>query len=101
MEYIFITDLHFNSSSNVRTGEFLSDLTSKLSYVVEKSNEWDATILIGGDIFDKPSVPDFVKSELIKTLKLAKHTPWAIYGNHDSLFNNVEKNFKTSLESLS
>lgn len=99
-DYVFITDTHFTASSNVRVGDYFQDLKDKLSYVVEKANEWNATIIHSGDFFDKPSVADFVKSEVSEILQKAIHKPFVIYGNHDTLFNNPEKNYKTSLNVL-
>lgn len=95
-DYVFITDLHIMTQSNVRTGDVLSDLKMKLEFVVAYANANNATILIGGDIFDKSTVPDFVKSELAPVFLSAKHTPYAIMGNHDQLFCSDEKDFKTS-----
>jgi predicted phosphodiesterase len=96
-EYVLITDPHFTASSNVRAGDYLADLLKKLEYVIEKANAWDATIIIAGDVFDKPTVADFVKSALIEVLKKAKYVPYAIFGNHDTLFNSREKDYKTSM----
>lgn len=95
--YVFITDTHFTAQSNVRTGDVVADLKAKLEFVVDYSNSHDATLLIGGDVFDKPTVPDFVKSELAPVLLSAKHVPYVIYGNHDILYNTDDKNYKTSL----
>jgi len=99
-EYAFITDPHFNSHSNVRTGDYTQDLLDKLEDVVEKCNQWDATLLIGGDIFDKPSVPDFVKTWVTRTLNKLNKRPFGIPGNHDILFDSLEKSDKTSLQVL-
>lgn len=96
--FVFITDTHFRNSSNVRTGDLIQDLASKLEFVVAYANDVDATILIGGDLFDKPSVPDVVKNTLAPILMKAKYTPIAIFGNHDLLYNNEEFLNRTSYE---
>lgn len=94
--FVFVTDLHITSNSRVRSGDVVKDLKDKLQYVVDYCNANDAILLIGGDLFDKPSVPDYVKSELAPVLRSAKHIPIAVSGNHDRLYDNPEFNFKTS-----
>ena len=95
-DFVFICDLHITSHSRVRNGDVVQDLKDKLQFVVDYCNKVDAVLLIGGDLFDKPSVPDYVKSELAPVLRTAKHIPIAVSGNHDRLYDNPEYNFKTS-----
>jgi len=97
-EFVFITDLHIRNSSNVRTGDFVQDIYDKLSFVVDYANEHNATILIGGDVFDKPSVPDIVKNKLAPLLRKCIYKPISIFGNHDLLYNSEEYIEKTSYE---
>lgn len=99
-DYVLITDLHLTAQSNVRTGDYVEDLIFKFEDVVEKVNSWDATLLLAGDIFDKPTVADFVKAAFTRALKKLKNQAYAIYGNHDTLFDNTDKNYKTSLNLL-
>lgn len=98
MDFVFITDLHFRNSSNVRVGDLLLDLKSKLQFVVDYSNNNNATILIGGDVFDKPSVPDIVKNTLGPVFLQASSIPMSILGNHDQLYGNNEFQDKTSYQ---
>lgn len=100
MDYVFITDLHFKSSSKVRSGNVLEDMVRKLKFVVDYCNSYDAALLLGGDIFDKSTVPDFVKSEIAPVLTKVKNGVYAIPGNHDRLYDNPEYNFKTSYNVL-
>jgi len=95
-DFIFITDLHITDKSNVRTGDILTDITNKLDYVVEYANKLKASILIGGDVFDHPSVPDYVKAKVANVFKKAKKPIYTIAGNHDILYNNEEFNHRTS-----
>lgn len=95
-DFIFITDLHLQVSNNVRTGNYLEDACTKLRWVVDYANSNDARIIIGGDVFHKPSVPDLVKNAVIPVLKSAIYPPLSINGNHDVLFNSSDYNYKTS-----
>lgn len=99
-QFIFITDLHITTQSNVRTGDYLSDIIKKLEFTVDYANKHDATILIGGDLFDKPSVPDFVKSAVGQVFQKAHWPIYCIWGNHDQLYSTHDKDDKTSYQLL-
>lgn len=94
--FFAITDPHFALSSNTRTGDLLEDLMIKFDWSINYANEHDLILLASGDIFDKPSVPDIVKSRLIKSLRLAKYRPIFIKGNHDRLYASDDYMEKTS-----
>ena len=70
-KFIFITDLHITSTCSIRTGDVLEDICNKLDYVVKFANKHKMPIVIGGDIFDKPTVPDFVKGSAAKVFRKA------------------------------
>lgn len=95
-KFVFITDLHITDKSNVRTGDILTDICDKLEYVVGYANKTGSAILIGGDIFDHPSVPDYVKVRVASIFRKSKKTIYTIAGNHDILYNNEEFNHRTS-----
>lgn len=95
-DFVFITDLHITTISRVRSGDYLKDLCKKLQYVVDYCNNNNAMLLMGGDIFDKATVPDYVKSEFAAVLSNCKIKPRAICGNHDRLWDNPEYNYRTS-----
>lgn len=46
--FIFITDLHLQSSSVSRTGAPLQDCIDKIRWVVSKANADNSILLIGG-----------------------------------------------------
>lgn len=98
--FVFITDTHFAASSNVRTDNYFQSLIDKLQFVIEYANSKEATILFSGDFFDKPSVPLFVISTIIRRLSECHHVPYVINGNHDKLFNNPDYSYKTALHLL-
>lgn len=97
MEFVLAIDFHIKHKSNVRTDDdYCGNLLKKLDWIVEKANAWNATLLLAGDFFDTPTVPDLVKTPVIEILLKAKKTPITIYGNHCTLFNSLENNKKTS-----
>lgn len=96
-KYCFITDLHITTSAPFRVGDPLSDVLSKLEYVIEYANARDALILMGGDIFDKPTIPYEAYTRVCSVLSRAKYTPLAIKGNHDQLFRCDDNDKKTTL----
>ena len=95
-KFVFITDIHLNATCGVRNGNPLDDTIDKLNYVVDYANKNKASILIGGDIFDHPCVPDFVKSKAASVFRKAKNKIYTIAGNHDILYNNTGFNYRTS-----
>lgn len=100
MKFVFITDLHVSGVSNVRLGDYLQDVCDKLDYVVNYCNANDATLLIGGDVFDKAIVADSVKSAVASCLAKAYNKPISIMGNHDRIFESDEQTYKTSYNVL-
>ena len=96
-DFVVITDTHFSASSNVRSGDLLEDLSKKLQFVVDYCNKCDAQLLHAGDLFDKATVPDLVKTKLAPILMKLKYPMLCIQGNHDLLYNNTEFTYKTSL----
>ena len=97
---VFITDTHITNSSRVRSGDVNEDICRKLKFVVDYCNKNDCVLLHGGDVFDKPTVPDIAKNEVIKILKGLKTKCYAIAGNHSELWGNPEYNYKTSYQTL-
>lgn len=95
-KFVFITDLHITTVCNVRTGDVLADICGKLEDVVAYANKEKASIVIGGDIFDKPTVPDFVKGAAARVFRKANKPIYTINGNHDTLYNNSEFDYRTS-----
>ncbi len=95
-DFVVITDTHFTTSSRVRSGELLDDLYNKLQFVVDYCNSNDAQLLHAGDLFDKATVPDLVKTKLAPNFMKLKYPMICINGNHDLLYSNVEYNYKTS-----
>lgn len=100
MDFVFITDLHIGGSNSVRTGDVFEDICNKLSYVIDYCKFYDAKLLLGGDVFDRPTVPDYMKSKVISILEPLKGSIYTVVGNHDLLYNNTDYSYKTSLNLL-
>jgi DNA repair exonuclease SbcCD nuclease subunit len=100
MRYLFFTDTHFTDKISIRVGDVLTDLIEKFNHCIQFANENDATIIHGGDFFDKAIVPPLVITSLIRELKQCKYVPIVIPGNHDKLYENETYFQKTSLRLL-
>lgn len=100
MDLVFITDLHIGGSNSVRTGDVFEDICNKLTYVISYCKTHNAKLLLGGDIFDRPTVPDYMKSKIISIFEPLKGSIYGISGNHDLLYNNTEYSYKTSFNLL-
>ena len=94
--FVFITDLHLGAGAGVRTGDVYLDLCGKVKEVVSYANEHDATILIAGDVFHRPTIADFYKTPFLKLFAEAKYKPVTIRGNHDELYRSRDNDCKTS-----
>lgn len=97
LDFVFITDLHIGVN-NVRSGSVVEDILRKLDFVKDYTNKYGAQLLIGGDVFDKPTVPDVIKIPFIKKFLEFNKKPFVIYGNHDTLFASAKNNYKTTLQ---
>lgn len=98
--FVLITDTHFCLKSNIRTGDYLDDLTKKLDWVVNYCNANDAALLHAGDWFDTPSVPDVVKASVIRCIVKCQRGVYCINGNHDELYGSPDHLVKTSFNIL-
>lgn len=100
MRFVFITDIHAQLSSNVRTGNILSDILAKLSWCVEYANSLDAVLLIGGDVNNSAVVPYEITQALAVVFRRAKYTPICIKGNHDQMYRSDAHDIKSALNCL-
>lgn len=100
MRFVFVTDLHFKASCGSRTGDLLTDLCTKLQWVIDYCNANGAVLLLGGDVFDRASVSDEVKVRVFSILRRCVGGVVGICGNHDRLYDNPDFNYKTSWQVL-
>lgn len=94
---VFISDTHITTSAPFRVGDPLQDIIAKLEFVIDYANSHNAVIVIGGDVFDKSTIPYEAYTAVCETFRKAKYIPWAIKGNHDQLFRCDDNDRKTTL----
>lgn len=97
-KFVFVTDLHLTTSVPFRVGDSLQDCLDKIAYVINYANRLGARILIGGDIFDKSTIPYEAYTKVCKTFRKAAEPPLVIRGNHDQLFRCDDNDYKTTLQ---
>lgn len=100
MEFCYITDTHLKASMNVRSGDALEDLSTKLQFVIDYCNKHNCILLHGGDVFDTPSVPDLVKNKVIPIFRSLKTKLYTLAGNHSLLYNSEDYNYKTTYQTF-
>jgi len=90
MKFIFTADWHIRPDRPIcRLDEdWMATQESQIDFVVATAVENDAAIVIGGDIFHKAQVPDYLKNMLIN--KFRDGNIYAIAGNHDLNFHSWE-----------
>lgn len=99
-DFVFITDLHIQQKSSVRTGSLLEDICNKLKFVTDYCNEHHAPLLIGGDIFNNPVISEEAKNKVIPILANVQNHVYSIIGNHDEIFSSREYMDRTSFGNL-
>lgn len=102
MKFLFFTDSHLKDKNPVsRIGDFKKDMFDKIDEIFNYAVKNDIrTIIHGGDIFDTPSVSNYILVELNK--KLIKLTSksidfYVVAGNHDIYGRNPQTLDKTDL----
>lgn len=98
LNFVFVTDSHIGGGANVRTGNVYQDLLTKFTFIKEYCNKNDCQLLIGGDVFDKPTIADVYKTPFLKLFLQFDKTPIVVRGNHCTLFNSRENDYKTTMQ---
>jgi DNA repair exonuclease SbcCD nuclease subunit len=89
--WIFFTDCHFRAEAPVhRTDDIFQSQLNKMESILQLANELDAYLICGGDLFDKPSPPDFVGTRVASLFAKYGVDIYYILGNHDLTGGNVE-----------
>ena len=85
-KFLFVSDLHGMLSCVGRVDSPLEALQRKLSWCVDWCNTAGASLILGGDIFDRPTAPHEVSNVLRETLRGCRCGEYAVWGNHDILY---------------
>lgn len=91
MKFIYCTDLHYGATPICRKDDYNEAILNKLRYIINYANDNDInTIVIGGDLFDRPHQNYSDLIEIISIIKLSG-LKWVINrGNptHDGVVEN-------------
>lgn len=96
----FITDLHITTTCSSRVDSPLDAIIGKLQWVVDYCNRNSASLVMGGDIFDTPTVTFEAYNALVSVLRNVRCGVYVVWGNHDMLYRSVENNRKCTLYTL-
>ena len=96
-----ISDLHLRHTNPIsRSDNYAETCLRKLEQVVAFCNTRGSTLLIGGDIFDKPDNPIWFVNRVIEILNRCQVAIYVIAGNHDLKYHNLENLKESSLWTL-
>lgn len=94
MRFIITADLHLRPDvprcRKQTQEEWIETQRSQLRFIASKAIEYESPIIICGDIFNTPTVPDYIKTIFIDTFYL-RCSLYAISGQHDLLWHQWEK----------
>ena len=89
-------DLHLRHTNPIsRSDNYAETCLRKLEQVVAFCNNKNSALLIAGDTFEKPDNPIWFVNRVIEILNRADFPIYAIAGNHDLKYHNIE-NLKES-----
>lgn len=96
----FITDLHITTSCSSRVDDPLKTVIRKLEWCADYCNCREAALVLGGDVFDTPTVTFEAYNAVVGVLRKFRFGVYAVWGNHDMLYRTSDNNHKCSLYSL-
>lgn len=97
---LFITDVHLCGACSSRVDDPWEAIGSKLRAVVSCCNEWGYGLIIGGDLFDTPTVSFELYNRLVGVLSGLSEPCYVVWGNHDMLYRSMGNAHKCSLYAL-
>ena len=101
MKLTCLSDIHLRHTNPIsRSDKYVKTCLRKLEQVVSHCNNRGSTLLIGGDIFDKPDNPIWFVNRVIDILNRSEVEIYAIAGNHDLKYHNLENLKESSLWTL-
>lgn len=92
MKLVYISDLHLRPTAPInRKDDYVETQFSKLDFLIDKTNEVDGVLVIGGDVFDRAcNHPSWFVNRVIKALNRATKRVEVIPGNHDLIGHSLE-----------
>ena len=94
-------DLHLRHTNPIsRSDNYAETCLRKLEQVVAFCNNKNSALLIAGDTFEKPDNPIWFVNRVIEILNRADFPIYAIAGNHDLKYHNIENLKESSLWTL-
>ena len=97
---LFITDLHITTTCSSRVDDPLSTIVRKLEWCLSFCESRGIPLVLGGDVFDTPTVSFEAYNAVYAVLKRFSHGVYAVWGNHDMLYRSRENVRKCSLYAL-
>lgn len=91
---LFTSDWHLTSSAPLsRKDDYLATLKGKVSFVLETAVRHNVPVFIAGDIGDQPLWRGKLFAEVMTLLNVLQTKPkiYAIAGQHDLLYHNLDK----------
>ena len=91
MKIIYCSDLHLREDRPIcrKDEDWIMTQRLQLRFIANTAAKHNAVVLIGGDIFHRPQVPDYIKNMLI--IEFLGLEVYAIAGQHDLPWHMLEK----------
>ena len=101
-KYIITNDLHLRPDKpRCRLDEDWMDTQRKaIQFVYDTAVENNADVIIAGDLFHYPHVPDFVKNMFLEIALASKRKTYIIPGQHDLPWHSWDKVHKSSFGTI-
>lgn len=89
---MYISDLHLRPTAPInRKDDYVETQFSKLDFLIDKTNEVDGVLVIGGDVFDRAcNHPSWFVNRVIMAFERAVRPVDIIPGNHDLVGHSLE-----------
>lgn len=96
------SDIHLRVTNPIsRSDDYAETTLRKLSQLIRFCNDKGSTLLIPGDLLDKPDLPIWYINRVIDILNDMNNPIYCIAGNHDLKYHNVENLFESGLWTIS
>lgn len=102
MNYIITADWHLRSDLPLcRLDEnWINTQKNVVNFIITKTNEFNADLIIAGDLFDVPKVSPIILNMFLNEIKNLKTTCHIIAGNHSLLWHKEENIMESTIGAL-